>query len=69
MVQTTPLENVKSVSMYSEKSTHNTVICEITVHPTVGIERGNDMEIWVPSLSSEKEMMATSGGNEQTSIV
>ena len=69
VVQTTPLENVKSISMYSEKSTHNTVISEITVHPTVGMECGNDMEIWVPSLSSEKEMMATSGGNEQTSIV
>ena len=44
-VQTTPLENVKSISMDSEKSTHTTVARESTVHPTVGMERGNEMEI------------------------
>lgn len=47
-----------------EKSTHTTVAREITVHPTVGMKRGNDMEIWVPSLSSEKEKMATSKGRQ-----
>ena len=46
--------------MDSEKSTHTIVAREITVHPTVGMERGNDMEIWVPTLSSEKDKMAVS---------
>nr|POE53003.1 hypothetical protein CFP56_06864 [Quercus suber] len=60
VIQTTPPENVKSVSMDLEKSTHTTVARGITVHPTVGMECGNEMEIWVPTLSSEKDKMAVS---------
>nr|POE56108.1 hypothetical protein CFP56_74628 [Quercus suber] len=52
------MECVALVSMDSEKSTHTTVARGITVHPTVGMERGNEMEIWVPTLSSEKDKMA-----------
>ena len=64
MVQTTFIENVKLVSMDSEKSTRTTMAREITVHPTVGMERGNEMEIWVPTLSSEKDKMAKSEGRQ-----